>query len=124
MALFASNMVPEWLLNVLISRTAFFFPGLMTGFALLIEAKHRRGELAMYVLPKALESAWRIGTGKARGLAGLKTAGDKGVGSILVSLPLLLFVMGLMFFLVANGCGYEHDDGYLPERPPAPFWIS
>jgi len=30
----------------------------------LIEAKHRRGELAMYVLPKGLESAWVAARGK------------------------------------------------------------
>lgn len=30
----------------------------MTGLSLLIENKHRREELAMYVLPKAGESAW------------------------------------------------------------------
>jgi hypothetical protein len=30
----------------------------------LIEAKHRRGELAMYVLPKGLESAWAAARGK------------------------------------------------------------
>ena len=31
---------------------------------MLIEAKHRRGELAMYVLPKGLESAWVAARGK------------------------------------------------------------
>ena len=32
--------------------------------SVLIEAKHRRGELAMYVLPKGLESAWVAARGK------------------------------------------------------------
>jgi hypothetical protein len=32
--------------------------GLITGLSLFVEAKHRRGELAMYALPKGLESAW------------------------------------------------------------------
>jgi len=32
--------------------------GVFTGLSLLVEAKHRRGELAMYALPKAFESAW------------------------------------------------------------------
>ena len=36
----------------------------MSGLAVLIEAKHRRGELAMYVLPKGLESAWVAARGK------------------------------------------------------------
>ena len=30
----------------------------MSGLSILIEDKHRREELAMYVLPKAGESAW------------------------------------------------------------------
>jgi len=32
--------------------------------SLFLEAKRRRGELAMYVLPKALESAWVMARGK------------------------------------------------------------
>lgn len=32
--------------------------GVFTGLSLFVEAKQRRGELAMYALPKALESAW------------------------------------------------------------------
>lgn len=31
---------------------------------MFVEEKRRRPELAMYVLPKALESAWVIGRGK------------------------------------------------------------
>ena len=42
----------------------FWLNGLLAGLAVLIEAKHRRGELAMYVLPKGLESAWVAARGK------------------------------------------------------------
>ena len=37
---------------------------MLAGMSVLIEAKHRRGELAMYVLPKGLESAWVAARGK------------------------------------------------------------
>jgi hypothetical protein len=36
----------------------------MSGLSLFVEAKRRRGELAMYVLPKGLESAWIMARGK------------------------------------------------------------
>ena len=50
--------VPAWLLEAVTSRPVHWIGGLITGLSLFIEAKHRRGELAMYVLPKGLESAW------------------------------------------------------------------
>ena len=50
--------VPAWLLTAVVSRPVHWMGGLFTGLSLLVEAKHRRGELAMYALPKALESAW------------------------------------------------------------------
>ncbi|KAH8827303.1 hypothetical protein DL96DRAFT_1498861 [Flagelloscypha sp. PMI_526] len=90
-----SPIVPQWVLDLVLSRFSFYLPGFMTGLALFWEAKHRRGELAMYVLPKAMESAWRIGTGKARGLAGLKKTGDKGVGNILLMAVAMGMTMGI-----------------------------
>jgi len=50
--------VPAWLLAAVVSRPVHWMGGVFTGLSLLVEAKHRRGELAMYALPKALESAW------------------------------------------------------------------
>jgi hypothetical protein len=50
--------VPEWLLASVVSRPAHWLGGVIMGLALFVEAKHRRGELAMYALPKGLESAW------------------------------------------------------------------
>jgi hypothetical protein len=38
--------------------------GLLTGLSLFVEDKKRRAELAMYVLPKGLESAWIVARGK------------------------------------------------------------
>jgi len=56
--------IPPWLLAALISKPSFWLSGLLSGLSVLIEAKHRRGELAMYVLPKGLESAWVAARGK------------------------------------------------------------
>jgi len=50
--------------DLFIGRLSFWLGGLLSGFSLLVEAKHRRPELAMYVLPKGLESAWRVASGK------------------------------------------------------------
>jgi len=54
----AAAAVPEWLLAAVVSRPAHWLGGAIMGLALLVEAKQRRGELAMYALPKGLESAW------------------------------------------------------------------
>lgn len=50
-----------------VSRAAYFIPGLASGLSLFVEEKRRRAELSMYVLPKALESFWRVATGKVPG---------------------------------------------------------
>ncbi|TFY76234.1 hypothetical protein EWM64_g7778 [Hericium alpestre] len=55
---------PQWLINFLISKPSFWMGGLLSGLSLFVEAKRRRGELAMYVLPKGLESAWIMARGK------------------------------------------------------------
>lgn len=46
--------------NSLVSRTSFWLLGFCTGLALFVEEERRRAELAMYVLPKGLESAWSM----------------------------------------------------------------
>jgi hypothetical protein len=56
--------IPAWLINAIVSKPTFWLSGLLSGLSVLIEAKHRRGELAMYVLPKGLESAWAAARGK------------------------------------------------------------
>ncbi|KAG8792199.1 hypothetical protein FRC12_006836 [Ceratobasidium sp. 428] len=45
---------------VLISRASFWLGGLLAGLSLFVEEKRRRAELAMYVLPRGLESAWSV----------------------------------------------------------------
>ena len=56
--------IPQWLIDWLLSKPAFWLTGMISGLSLLVEAKRRRGELAMYVLPKGLESAWVMARGK------------------------------------------------------------
>ncbi|GAW06050.1 hypothetical protein LENED_007943 [Lentinula edodes] len=56
--------MPKSVIDLLISKYSFFVPGLFSGLALFVEEKRRRPELAMYVLPKGLESLWIVATGK------------------------------------------------------------
>ncbi|KAF8270924.1 hypothetical protein EI94DRAFT_1770597 [Lactarius quietus] len=55
---FGKDAVPKWMIESVLSRPAHWLGGAVMGLSLFVEAKHRRGELAMYALPKALESAW------------------------------------------------------------------
>ncbi|KAI9462039.1 hypothetical protein F5148DRAFT_238704 [Russula earlei] len=63
-ALVGRSYIPKWLLASLVSKPSYWLAGMLSGLSVLIEAKHRRGELAMYVLPKGLESAWVAARGK------------------------------------------------------------
>ncbi|KAJ7167441.1 hypothetical protein C8R43DRAFT_1121852 [Mycena crocata] len=58
------RLLPQRLIDMLISKATWWFPGFATGLALLIEDRRRRAELAMYVLPKALESLWVAARGQ------------------------------------------------------------
>lgn len=61
---YLAQLLPQAVVDTLISRFSFWIPGVLTAFALFIEQKRRREEFAMYVLPKALESAWAMAAGK------------------------------------------------------------
>ncbi|PFH47134.1 hypothetical protein AMATHDRAFT_152910 [Amanita thiersii Skay4041] len=56
--------IPQSTIDILISKGSFWLLGFAAGLALFIEEKRRRGELAMYVLPKGLESLWVAARGK------------------------------------------------------------
>jgi hypothetical protein len=56
--------VPEPILAFLLSKPSFWFGGFLSGLSLFVEEKRRREELAMYVMPKAMESAWVMARGK------------------------------------------------------------
>ncbi|KAG8881283.1 hypothetical protein FRB99_004732, partial [Tulasnella sp. 403] len=44
----------------LMSKPVWWFGGILSGLSLFVEDRKRRGELAMYVLPKGLESGWKL----------------------------------------------------------------
>ena len=56
--------LPQWVINILVSKMSFWILGAASGLSLFVEEKRRRGELAMYVLPKGLESIWVTARGK------------------------------------------------------------
>ncbi|KAF8549936.1 hypothetical protein OG21DRAFT_1488152 [Imleria badia] len=56
--------IPQIILAFFGSKYSYGLGGLLGALSLLIEEKRRRGELAMYVLPKGLESAWLTARGK------------------------------------------------------------
>lgn len=77
-----AKRLPAWFVNLLVSKASFFVGGLLSGLSLFVEEKRRREELAMYVLPKGLESAWVMARGKGW-VFGMGRYGDA-----LVSIPL------------------------------------
>lgn len=58
------DLLPTKVLNLLVSKGSFAALGFLAGLSLFIEDPRRRAELAMYVLPKGLESAWSAARGK------------------------------------------------------------
>ena len=56
--------VPRRVLDVFASKYSYALGGFFGALSLFVEEKRRRGELAMYVLPKGLESAWLTARGK------------------------------------------------------------
>ncbi|KAH7922062.1 hypothetical protein BV22DRAFT_1071135 [Leucogyrophana mollusca] len=65
-ALSAQNTVklPQKFIDFFASKYSYALGGFFGALSLLVEEKRRRGELAMYVLPKGLESAWLTARGK------------------------------------------------------------
>ncbi|CCL99910.1 uncharacterized protein FIBRA_01935 [Fibroporia radiculosa] len=63
-----AKLLPLPLVNALVARKSYYVYGILAGLSLFVEEKRRREELAMYVLPKGLESAWL--TARGRGWVG------------------------------------------------------
>ena len=61
---YLAKRLPAGWIDIIISKQSFFLGGLLSGMSLFVEEKRRREELAMYVLPKGLESAWVMARGK------------------------------------------------------------
>ncbi|KAJ7697594.1 hypothetical protein B0H17DRAFT_1197260 [Mycena rosella] len=57
------KLLPQPLIDMLIHPTTWLLCGLSTGLPLLIEDRRRYEELAVYCLPKAIESLWLIARG-------------------------------------------------------------
>ncbi|KAJ7635012.1 hypothetical protein FB45DRAFT_830570 [Roridomyces roridus] len=58
------QLLPQALIDILLHKRTWWLSGFLTGLALLIEDQRRRAELAMYVLPKGLESLWIAARGR------------------------------------------------------------
>lgn len=58
------DLLPTKLVNLFVSKGSFAALGFLAGLSLFVEDPRRRAELAMYVLPKGLESAWSTARGK------------------------------------------------------------
>ncbi|KAH7887306.1 hypothetical protein F5I97DRAFT_1925753 [Phlebopus sp. FC_14] len=56
--------IPQAIINLFGSKYSYALGGFFGALSLFVEEKRRRGELAMYVLPKGLESAWLTARGK------------------------------------------------------------
>ena len=59
-----ARLLPQAAVDALASKLSFWLGGVLLGLSLFVEDERRRGELAMYVLPKALESAWMVLRGR------------------------------------------------------------
>jgi hypothetical protein len=57
--------VPRRVLNVSASKYSYALGGFLGALSLFVEEERRRGELAMSVLPKGLESAWLTAEARA-----------------------------------------------------------
>ena len=70
--------------------TPLWLGGVLLGLALFVEDTHRRGELAMYVLPKGMESAWVMARGRGwvlpLGMYGSPLLTAIGMGMVMVRL--------------------------------------
>ncbi|EGN94945.1 hypothetical protein SERLA73DRAFT_187212 [Serpula lacrymans var. lacrymans S7.3] len=89
--------IPQGVIDFLVSRYSFGLGGFLGALSLFVEEKRRRGELAMYVLPKGLESAWLT----ARGKGWVFKTGESGV--------VLLTAMGMGMVMSI----YQHDPHHL-----------
>ncbi|KAI0337970.1 hypothetical protein BDW22DRAFT_1363556 [Trametopsis cervina] len=63
LARFAKGL-PQAIPDAISSKSSYWLGGLLSGMSLFVEEARRRPELAMYVLPKGMESAWVAARGK------------------------------------------------------------
>ncbi|GAB1519556.1 hypothetical protein RhiTH_002624 [Rhizoctonia solani] len=90
--------IPHNLRFAFISRASWWLGGFLSGLSLLVEDKRRRGELAMYVLPRGLESAW--GVMRRRGWVPIVPGGEN-----------LLCAMGMGMVMATYQTSPQHLSG-------------
>ncbi|KAG8957389.1 hypothetical protein FRC03_010200 [Tulasnella sp. 419] len=61
----------------LLSKPMWWLGGILSGLSLFVEERRRREELAMYVLPKGLESGWKLFRGEIFGVPTKRKRGWK-----------------------------------------------
>lgn len=61
---YLARLLPQRVIDALIAKKSYYALGIITGLSLFVEEKKRREELAMYVMPKGLESAWLMARGR------------------------------------------------------------
>ncbi|KAJ6595528.1 hypothetical protein DFH09DRAFT_1357490 [Mycena vulgaris] len=80
-------LLPPRAADALVARGFWWLYDLSTGLALLIEDPRRRAELAMYVLPKGLDSLWVIARGQGivrrTGIWGDGVLAEMGMGMVM-----------------------------------------
>ena len=85
-----ARSLPAGASEILISKASFALGGLLSGLSLFVEEKRRREELAMYVLPKGMESAWVMARGRGwvlpLGMYGSPLLTAIGMGMVMVRL--------------------------------------
>jgi len=59
-----AKLLPQRVVDALVARKSYWVFGILSGLSLFVEEKRRREELAMYVLPKGMESAWLTARGR------------------------------------------------------------
>lgn len=60
----SKDTLPPRLRQALVGRGSFWALAFSVGLSLIVEEPRRRAELAMYVLPRGLESAWSMMRGR------------------------------------------------------------
>ncbi|PWN18633.1 hypothetical protein BCV69DRAFT_314517 [Microstroma glucosiphilum] len=81
---YLSSITPTWLLAFLKGTSVHWLAGFATSASLFVDHARRRAELAAYVLPKGMESAWSIA--RKRGWAPFVPGGDLLLTSVGMSL--------------------------------------
>ncbi|KAH9919707.1 uncharacterized protein B0H18DRAFT_1096075 [Fomitopsis serialis] len=61
---YLARLLPQRFIDALIAKKSYYALGILTGLSLFVEEKKRREELAMYVMPKGMESAWLMARGR------------------------------------------------------------